>query len=217
GARGWSAHAARRGSRRRRGDSPCAFARRRAAPRGERLRRAAARHAAVRGRGRTRSMTLRWLPNAICVLRPLLVPPVVLLLLAERYQEALMLFIIAGGSDAVDGFLAKRFGWRTRLGSLLDPAADKLLLVSVFVTLAYLGLVPVALAAIVVGRDVVIVLGALGYQFLIAPLEGQPLVVSKLNTACQLLFVLVTIAHAELGWPDRDVLVPLGAAVVFTS
>ena len=162
-------------------------------------------------------MTLRWLPNAICVLRLLLVPPVVLLLLAERYQEALMLFIIAGGSDAVDGFLAKRFGWRTRLGSLLDPAADKLLLVSVFVTLAYLGLVPVALAAIVVGRDVVIVAGALGYQLLIAPLEGQPMPVSKLNTACQLLFVLLTMMHAEFAVPPPEALTILGAAVVFTS
>ncbi len=162
-------------------------------------------------------MTLSWLPNAICVLRLALVPPLVLLLLAERFDAALALFVIAGGSDAVDGFLAKRFGWRTRLGSLLDPAADKLLLVSVFMTLAHLGLVPLALAVIVVGRDVVIVLGALAYQFLVAPVEGQPMGVSKLNTACQLLFVLLTMTNAEYGLPDASVLIALGAAVVFTS
>src|SRR5690606_15719282 len=170
-----------------------------------------------RGRARTRAMTLSWLPNAICVLRLALVPPLVLLLLAERFDAALALFVIAGGSDAVDGFLAKRFGWRTRLGSLLDPAADKLLLVSVFMTLAHLGLVPLALAVIVVGRDVVIVLGALAYQFLVAPVEGQPMGVSKLNTACQLLFVLLTMTNAEYGLPDASVLIALGAAVVFTS
>src|SRR5690606_7666516 len=107
--------------------------------------------------------------------------------------------------------------WRTRLGSLLDPAADKLLLVSVFLTLAYLELVPTALALIVLGRDIVIVAGALCYQFLIAPLEGQPMPVSKLNTACQLLFVLLTMAHVEFAWPDAAVLTVLGAAVVFTS
>jgi len=162
-------------------------------------------------------MTLRWLPNAICVVRVLLVGPVVWLLLTERYTAALALIVVAGLSDALDGFLAKTFDWRTRLGSLLDPAADKLLLVSVFLSLSYLGLVPAAVTAIVIGRDVVIVLGALTYQMLIAPVQGEPTSISKLNTACQLGFVLFTITHVAFGWPPPISLLLLGAAVVFTS
>jgi len=162
-------------------------------------------------------MSLRWLPNAICVIRVLLVVPLVAALLDEHYGLALGLLIVAGGSDAVDGFLAKTFDWRTRLGGLLDPAADKILIGSVFVTLTYLGIVPLVLAVIVVLRDVVIVLGSLAYHFLIEPLEGQPAAISKLNTACQLAFVLFALTDVAYGWPGAPVLVPLGAAVVFTS
>jgi cardiolipin synthase (CMP-forming) len=162
-------------------------------------------------------MTLRWLPNAICVVRLLLVVPVVMLLLDEQYAGALALFVVAGGSDALDGYLAKTFDWRTRLGGLLDPAADKLLLVSVFLALTYAGLVPLAVTAIVVGRDIVIVLGAITYQLLIAPIEAEPTAISKLNTACQLGFVLFTISNVAFEWPPRISLLMLGAAVVFTS
>jgi len=83
-----------------------------------------------------------------------------------------VLLVIAGLSDGLDGWLAKTFDWRTRLGGLLDPAADKLLLVSLFFALTYAGLTPVALTAVVIGRDVVIVLGAIAYQLLIAPVTG---------------------------------------------
>lgn len=162
-------------------------------------------------------MSLRWLPNAICVVRVLLIVPLVLALLDERYRLALVLLIIAGGSDALDGFLAKTFDWRTRLGGLLDPAADKLLIGSTFLTLTYIGAVPLALALIVVMRDIVIVLGSLAYHVLIAPLRGQPELISKLNTACQLLFVLLTLVAASFGWPGDAVLLLLGAAVIFTS
>ena len=162
-------------------------------------------------------MSLRWLPNAICVLRMLLVPPFVAALLAERYGTALILLIVAGLSDGLDGFLAKTFDWRTRLGSLLDPAADKLLLVSTFVALTYLRVLPVAVTAVVVGRDVLIVGGAIAYQLLIEPVQGEPAVISKLNTACQLALVFFAITNAGFDWPPRIVVVLLGAAVVFTS
>ena len=162
-------------------------------------------------------MTLRWLPNAICVVRLLLVLPLVLLLIDEQYIAALALIVVAGVSDALDGYLAKTFDWRSRLGGLLDPAADKLLLVSIFLTLTYAGLVPLAVTVIVVGRDVVIVLGAVIYQLLIAPVEAEPTAISKLNTACQLGFVLFTISNVAFGWPPRISLLVLGAAVVFTS
>jgi cardiolipin synthase (CMP-forming) len=162
-------------------------------------------------------VSLRFLPNAICIARVALVGPIVLALLDARYAVALALIVVAGVSDALDGFLAKTFDWRTRLGSLLDPAADKLLLASVFATLTYLGLVPIGVAVIVIGRDLIIVLGALAYQWLIARLEGEPTPISKINTACQLGFVLFTISHAAFAWPPRISLLALGAAVVFTS
>jgi cardiolipin synthase len=162
-------------------------------------------------------MTGRWIPNAICVVRILLVAPLVNALLDARYDSALGLLVIAGLSDGLDGFLAKRFDWRTRLGGLLDPAADKLLLVSVFGSLAYVGLMPYAVAGIVIGRDLVIVLGAVAYQLLIAPVQGEPSAISKLNTACQLGLVIFTLTAAAFAWPPPISLSMLGAAVVFTS
>ena len=99
-------------------------------------------------------MKLKYIPNMICVVRILLVAPIVTYLAEERYGLALILILIAGLSDALDGYLARRFDWRTRLGGLLDPAADKLLMFSVFVTLTWMGWVPVWFTAIVVGRDV---------------------------------------------------------------
>ncbi|HEY5622203.1 MAG TPA: CDP-alcohol phosphatidyltransferase family protein, partial [Gammaproteobacteria bacterium] len=162
-------------------------------------------------------MSLSWIPNAICVFRLILVGPIVLALLGENYLVALVLIALAGFSDLLDGFLARTFDWRTQLGGLLDPAADKLLVVSVFLTLTYQGLVPVGLTAIVVLRDIVIVAGAVTYQFLIEPVQSEPTVISKLNTACQLGFVLIALTAAAFQWPAREILVGFGAAVVFTS
>jgi len=162
-------------------------------------------------------MSWRWLPNAICVLRMLLAVPLAVLLVERSYVAALCVLVIAGVSDGLDGFLAKTFDWRTRLGGLLDPAADKLLLVTAFCSLTYVGLTPLDLTAVVIGRDVVIVAGALTYQVLIAPLQGEPARISKLNTACQLGFVFFTITNAAFGLPPRISLLVLGAAVVFTS
>jgi cardiolipin synthase len=162
-------------------------------------------------------MSWRFLPNAICIARMVLVAPLVMLLLEERYAAALVLLVIAGLSDGLDGWLAKTFDWRTRLGGLLDPAADKLLLVSLFLALTYAGLTPIGLTAVVIGRDVVIVLGAIVYQLLIAPVMGEPAAISKLNTACQLAYVFFTLTHAAFDVPPRISLLVLGAAVVFTS
>jgi cardiolipin synthase len=162
-------------------------------------------------------MSLRWLPNAICVVRILLVYPIVSFLLAGQYELTLILIVVAGASDGLDGFLAKTFDWRTRLGGLLDPIADKLLVTSVFLTLTYLGSVPIGLAVVVVLRDVVIVLGAVVYQVLIAPVRARPTRISKLNTACQLAFMVFTLTQLAFGWPPAISLMVLGAAVVFTS
>lgn len=157
------------------------------------------------------------IPNCICVLRILLVVPLVQLLLAGRYDWALALIFIAGFSDGLDGFLAKTFDWRSRLGGILDPLADKLLLVSVFLTLAYLALAPVWLAAIVICRDVVIVSGAIAYNILIGKVEPEPSSVSKLNTGFQLLYILIVIAHQAFSWPTATAVLIVGAGVLFTS
>jgi cardiolipin synthase (CMP-forming) len=162
-------------------------------------------------------MSLRWIPNAICVGRVLLVFPLVFALLDDRYRFALTLVVIAGVSDGLDGFLAKRFGWRTRLGSLLDPAADKFLVMSVFIVLTYLSRVPAALTAIVIARDLVIVAGAVAYQLLVGDVRGEPTLISKLNTGCQLAFLVFVIMNAGFDWPPALVIILVGASVVFTS
>jgi cardiolipin synthase len=162
-------------------------------------------------------MSLRWLPNAICLLRIALVVPLVYLMVERQFTAALIVLVIAGASDGLDGFLAKTFDWRSRLGGLLDPAADKLLLVSMFATLTYLDLVPLAVTVIVIARDLVIVAGALTYQWLIAPVEAQPARISKFNTGCQLAFLIFTVTATAYGWPSEHVVTLVGAAVVFTS
>lgn len=138
-------------------------------------------------------MKPRDIPNVITFFRFLLVLPVVILLLQDRFAAALVVFGVAGFSDALDGFLAKRFDWRSRLGSLMDPLADKLLLVSCFVTLGWLGWIPVWLVALVILRDLVIVAGAIFYNMRIEQLEAEPTMVSKLNTAAQIFLVLTVI------------------------
>ncbi|MCC5793907.1 MAG: CDP-alcohol phosphatidyltransferase family protein [Chromatiales bacterium] len=167
--------------------------------------------------GRSILDRLAWIPNLICILRILLVAPIVLALTDGRYVVALVLITVAGLSDGLDGWLAKRFDWRTRLGGLLDPAADKILLVAVYITLAVLALIPLWLMVVVFARDLVIVAGALSYQRLVGPLQPAPSGISKVNTAMQLLLCLAVIAAAGLGWPPEPVIVMLGASVLCTS
>jgi len=135
----------------------------------------------------------RDIPNVITALRFLLVPPVVILLLQERFTAALIVFGVAGLSDGLDGFLARRFDWRSRLGGIMDPLADKLLVVSSFVTLGWLGLIPAWLVLLVILRDLVIVAGATFYHMRIEQFEAEPSIASKLNTAAQVLLVLAVL------------------------
>lgn len=163
-----------------------------------------------------KTMQLRWLPNAISLLRIVLIAPILYYIVGARYELALALFFIAGFSDGLDGYLAKTFNWHTRLGALLDPIADKLLVAGAFVTLASQGLLPVWLATLVVLRDVVIIGGAITYNFLIRPVQGEPTKISKLNTMFELLLVLSVLGRAAYGWPDEITIVVLGAAVLVT-
>ncbi len=147
---------------------------------------------------------MRHIPNIISALRILLVIPVVMLLLERQYGAALILFAIAGISDGVDGFLAKHFGWQSRLGSILDPLADKLLLVGSFLSLAWLGLIPLALVVAVMLRDVIIVLGAIALHYRYGRFEMQPTRVSKVNTFFQIVLVLAVVFYhgefAQVPW-----------------
>lgn len=162
-------------------------------------------------------MSLRQLPNLICVARILLVAPVARALYDGDYHVTLVLFAVAAFSDALDGFLAKRFGWTTELGKILDPLADKLLLVTVFIVLAVVGLTPVWLATLVVARDVVIALGAWIYRLSFGPLNGRPTAVSKLNTGVQLLYVLAVIAVAGFDQLPPVLVLLLGTSVLITT
>lgn len=161
-------------------------------------------------------MSLRWLPNAISLLRIALVVPILLYIFDGRFGWALALFFVAGFSDGIDGYLAKRYNWHTRLGALLDPLADKLLVAGTFITLAYVQLIPVWLAAIVIARDVIIIGGATAYNFLIKPVQGEPTRISKLNTFFELMLLLFVLSRAGFGWPGEIAITILGAAVLVT-
>ncbi len=161
----------------------------------------------------------RWLPllpNFISSLRILLIVPVAVTLTQHLFITTLWLFGIAAVSDGVDGFLARRFGWQTTLGGMLDPIADKLMLATVFVMLAVLGFVPVWLAAAVIARDLVIVVGAISYRVLLGPVEARPSLISKLNTLCQMAFILAVIGERQFSWPVPWAVLCLGALVFVT-
>lgn len=160
--------------------------------------------------------SLSWLPNAISIFRILLIIPILELMLRGQFHYALILFFFAGISDGLDGYLAVRFNWQSRLGALLDPVADKLLVAGMFVTLAYIELIPVWLAAIVIGRDIVIICGATAYNFLIRPVPGEPTLISKLNTALELIFLMGVLSRAAYGWPEEITLTVLGASILVT-
>lgn len=143
-------------------------------------------------------MSLSGVPNIITVLRILLVLPVVLALLSEQYGIALILFAIAGASDGLDGYIAKRYDCASRLGSILDPLADKLLLVSTYISLAWLGLLPLWLVVVVLVRDLLIVIGGFAYHRFIGQYDMRPSFVSKLNTVTQILLGFLVVLSMSL-------------------
>lgn len=161
-------------------------------------------------------MSFSWLPNAISLMRIALVGPILLLILRGDFEWALALFCVAGFSDGVDGYLAKRFDWHTRLGALLDPVADKLLVAGTFITLAYAEFIPAWLAVVVVLRDVIIIGGATAYNFIVKPVQGEPTSISKINTVLELLFLVFVLSRAGFGWPDKITITILGAAILVT-
>lgn len=162
-------------------------------------------------------MKLQHLPNILCILRMLIVYPVGHRILTGQYPEVLVLVAIAAFTDALDGFLAKRFGWSSELGRLLDPLADKLLLVTTFVCLSVAGLAPWWLTAMVLLRDLVIAFGALTYRALFGELRGRPTLLSKANTFWQIVFCLGVVAQAAFGVPSQELIVAAGALAFVTT
>ncbi|HSG91120.1 MAG TPA: CDP-alcohol phosphatidyltransferase family protein [Pseudomonadales bacterium] len=134
------------------------------------------------------------LPNLITILRLLLIAPTGACILGGRPGLALGLFVAAGVSDAVDGWLARRFAWTSRFGAIADPLADKLLVAVVYVLLAVQGVLPAWLAALVVLRDLIIIGGALVYHLRVERLEMAPTLLGKLNTLAHILFVALVLA-----------------------
>ena len=160
---------------------------------------------------------MRHLPNLICLIRLALIWPTVTALHAGEYGLALTLFVVAAASDGLDGYLAKRFDWTSELGKVLDPTADKLLIITVYVEAAWLGLVPWWLTAAVVARDVMIGLGALIFRLWFGPLHGRPTRFSKVNTAAQLLFVVLVMLNAAFRVPPQEVLDALAWLTLLTT
>jgi cardiolipin synthase len=151
------------------------------------------------------------LPNLITIARILMVPVVVWAIASRQMQIAFLLFLAAGVSDAVDGFLAKRFDMASELGAHLDPLADKTLIVSIYVALGITDAIPRWIVILVVSRDILIIGGVMLAWFLERPMTVKPLWVSKLNTAAQIVFACLvlaslgfdfdaTVAQAALMW-----------------
>jgi cardiolipin synthase len=139
------------------------------------------------------------LPNLITLARLLMVPLTIWLIVTGRYGIAFWILVAAGVSDALDGFIAKRFNRRTRLGALLDPVADKAMLVSVYVALGLVHELWTWLVILVVFRDVMIVGGFLLIQAVGAPKQYAPLFISKINTGLQIILVGFVLARLGLG------------------
>ena len=160
---------------------------------------------------------LKQIPNWICIFRVALIAPILVLLMRAEFQLALLLIAIAAFSDALDGFLAKHFDWVSRLGGFLDPLADKFLLVAIFLVLTGSGLIPVWLTAVVIGRDLAIVVGGFAYQWLIGEVYADPTFIGKVNTFLQLMFVLCIVSEQGFNFPDPLILLIIGTSVFVSS
>jgi len=160
------------------------------------------------------------IPNIITLGRILLVPVIVWAIASSEMEVAFAVFVVAGVSDAVDGFLAKRFNMASELGALLDPLADKALLVSIYVSLGIWGAIPRWLVILVVSRDIMIV-GAVIISWLFGkPIPMKPLMVSKLNTVAQVGFAAVVLAGLGFGFrpaPYDDILMALVTVLTLVS
>lgn len=163
---------------------------------------------------------LKQIPNFLTLIRFLLIVPFMLCLLDEQYIGAFYIYIIAGFTDGLDGMLARRFAWQTETGALMDPLADKLLIVSSFMGLAWLNLLSWWVVALVLFRDLIIVLGATFWYLFMQKLPNmKPTFVSKMNTTLQLSCVLICLYEKAFPVTMPAILIPvnMGLMVLTTS
>jgi cardiolipin synthase (CMP-forming) len=157
------------------------------------------------------------IPNIITLARILLVPIIVWAIASSQMEIAFAVFVVAGVSDAVDGFLAKRFNMTTELGALLDPLADKALLVSIYMALGIWGAIPRWIVILVVSRDIMIVAAVIVSWLFDKPVPMKPLMVSKLNTVAQVAFAGLVLASLSFGFkPMPYDLILMALVTVFT-
>ena len=157
------------------------------------------------------------LPNIITLARLFSVPVTVYLILQGAFVAAFWLFVVAGISDALDGYLAKRLNAVSVIGEFLDPLADKALLVSVFIALGYLGEVAMWLVILIVFRDLLIIGGAILFQTLTQSLEVNPLYISKINTTAQIILACTILARLAFSWDAAEVTLALTIFVGATT
>lgn len=160
------------------------------------------------------------IPNLITLARVLSVPIIVWAITSGEMMIAFILFVLAGISDAVDGFLAKRFNMASELGAYLDPLADKALIVSIYVSLGIAGAIPRWLIIFVVARDIMIVSAVMLSWLIGRPMEVKPLMVSKLNTGAQIVFaglVLFSLAFGFNPGPLQPLMIIIVAVLTFLS
>src|SRR3954451_3809341 len=168
----------------------------------------------------SREATELSIPNIITLGRIILVPFIVWAIASNQMEIGFVIFIVAGISDAVDGFLAKRFNMASELGALLDPLADKALLVSIYVALGIWGKVPLWLVILVVSRDIMIVAAVIVSWLFGKPIPMKPLMVSKLNTVAQVAYAALVLAALGFGFQseryDLIQMILMGFVTVFT-
>ena len=160
------------------------------------------------------------IPNLISLARLMAVPVMIYLILNGSYLGAFWLFVAAGVSDAIDGYIAKQLGQETVLGSYLDPLADKALLVCVFITLGQENLLPSWLVILVVFRDLIIIGGVVLLHISTNGVKMKPLIVSKINTAAQIFLVAIVLANLafpQLAWSEFVLLLVYIVAVTTLS
>jgi len=160
---------------------------------------------------------LRHIPNIITVFRLLLIPPVAWAIINHQYKLALVMFFIAGFSDGLDGFLARVFHWQSKLGSFLDPVADKILTVVCFFCLTWNGLLPWWLFTIILLRDIIILGGAAAYHLVTHALEMRPTFVSKFNTALQIVVILAVLYSNSISPLPDDLLYAMVSLLFVTT
>lgn len=139
---------------------------------------------------------VKHIPNAITVLRIFMVLPIAYFILQANYPVAFVWMFIAGFSDCLDGFIARQWHLQSKLGAILDPLADKAMMIVCFVTLAMQGLIPVWLAVVVVARDINIVTGVIAWKHWFGEVDIEPSIISKINTAMQIGFILLVTYNA---------------------